>query len=488
MMTVMNPTDTEPAWDGRDRAAAGPRPQIWPIGAPYRRGHRNRWFQVPGTLVYLILSTIIGWVGFAVILTLSITSVTLLVFTVGLFLWWLTLVVAGGFGQLERHLLVMTGLPQIQAPRRPQVPEDAGVFRRATAPSGDPHRWTTWVHAMLIAPILGTVTMTIALAWTASVLFSLTEWMWTWFWDFESGYQWLIGALPFISESTSQWAHSALAFLLGIAGLLALPWVVTGLADLHHGIARAMIGRWRSDDLADRAATAERSRGAAVTAEDSAVRRLERDLHDGPQQRLLRLQMDLAAIERLTGTDPERAKALAAEARQQGQETLEELRALVGGMAPPLLQDRGLAVALNALASRSTVPVLSRIDIPQSVVLPGGLERSAYFIVSELLTNVAKHAGADAAELSATTDPARGTLTIRVSDDGRGGAKVVTGRGLSGLQDRVSGLRGSWELDSIAGGPTTVTVVLPYRDGDADADADLDPDAASRAQRDGWGS
>lgn len=450
-MTTMTSTAPGLAGDG----------SAWP--AVYRAGYLRRWAQIPGTLVYLLLTTVLGWVSFSVILTMSVTAISLLVFVAGVFIWWATAWVTVGFNEAERGILRLTGLAPVERPRyRPDDPQ-AGVLRRAVLPWTDGHRWAGWLHALFVAPILGTVTFTIGISWAASALFSLTEWFWSSHWELDSGYQWVTSLQP--DGWDAPWLQGVVAFVVGVILLVTLPWVVTGLGAAHHAIARGMLGRWPSDDLAEQAAAAEASRDAAVTAEDTAVRRLERDLHDGPQQRLLRLQMDLAAMERALDRDPDAARELAAQARNQGQETLAELRALISGMAPPLLQDRGLAVALHALAARSTVPAVTRIEVREDTPLPSEVERSAYFVISELLTNVAKHSGASQVRVSAVpsaTGPGSGWLELQVSDNGRGGAAMTQGRGLAGLRDRVHGLRGTFVLASPDGGPTEVTVRLPY--------------------------
>ena len=207
------------------------------------------------------------------------------------------------------------------------------------------------------------------------------------------------------------------------------------------------------------------SRGAAVQAEDASLRRLERDIHDGPQQRLVRLQMDLATIERRLERDPDSARELLVEAREQARETLDELRALSRGFAPPILQDRGLAVALQSLASRSPVPVTVEIDLPAANALPAAIERNAYFIAAELLTNAAKHAEASGIRLRVSTRDTGPTglwLDVWVTDNGRGGADATPGHGLAGLAERVRGLRGTLVIDSPAGGPTVIGAHIPF--------------------------
>ena len=196
-----------------------------------------------------------------------------------------------------------------------------------------------------------------------------------------------------------------------------------------------------------------------MLAEDQSLRRLERDIHDGPQQRLVRLQMDLASAERKLDADPDAAKALLAEAREQARDTLEELRALSRGFAPPILQDRGLVAGLESLAARSTIPVQPGAAARPRLRLPPEIERSAYFVAAELLTNAAKHSGATRdppAPRAAGSTPDGTQLARPLGDRQRRGRRVVA-RGPR--PERASttgsrGLRGVLSIDSPRGGPT----------------------------------
>jgi signal transduction histidine kinase len=189
------------------------------------------------------------------------------------------------------------------------------------------------------------------------------------------------------------------------------------------------------------------------------LRRLERDIHDGPQQRLVRLQMDLAAAERQLDSDPEKARGLLTEAMQQSKEALEELRALSRGFAPPILLDRGLIAALESAADRSPVPV-KIVDELGSAQIPQEIERNAYFVVSEALANVAKHSGASETTVRVWTDDSP-SLMVAVFDNGSGGAVATAGHGLAGLEERLRGLGGTLDVQSPAGGPTSVVANLP---------------------------
>jgi signal transduction histidine kinase len=204
---------------------------------------------------------------------------------------------------------------------------------------------------------------------------------------------------------------------------------------------------------------------AALQAEDSAMRRLERDLHDGPQQRLVRLQMDLAAVERrVAAGQTDEAVAITKEAQTQAKAALEELRALSRGVAPPLLQDRGLTAALTQLSQDGPLTVTTALDPAIDEVVPADTARALYFVVAELLTNAAKHSGGRSVELTGNLrydEPQR--LRMTVTDDGHGGATLVDGHGLAGLRERLAGLRGQLTVESPEGGPTRIEVTAPLR-------------------------
>jgi signal transduction histidine kinase len=202
--------------------------------------------------------------------------------------------------------------------------------------------------------------------------------------------------------------------------------------------------------------TASRSAAVDLAAEDR--RRIERDLHDGVQQRLVALAMDLGRAKEKLDTDPDRAKELVDEAHEEAKRAITEVRDLARGIHPAVLTDRGLDAAISSLAARSPVPVDVSVEV--AVRPPASTEAAAYFVVSEALANVAKHARASRA--SVTVRRANdGWLTIQVQDDGVGGASIVEGSGLAGLRDRVGALDGELHLLSPEGGPTVLMAEIP---------------------------
>jgi signal transduction histidine kinase len=201
------------------------------------------------------------------------------------------------------------------------------------------------------------------------------------------------------------------------------------------------------------------SRAGALAAHSAELRRIERDLHDGAQARLVSIALRLALAERRMTSDPALAADLVGQAREGAETAMGELRDLIRGLYPPILADRGLVTAVEALAARSPVPVTVTVDARTAGRPPAAVEAAAYFAVSEALANVAKHSGAGQATLHLDLDDDR--LVIVVTDDGSGGADESRGTGLSGIGHRVAAFDGSLALSSPAGGPTVLTIRLP---------------------------
>ena len=199
------------------------------------------------------------------------------------------------------------------------------------------------------------------------------------------------------------------------------------------------------------------ARQRIIAAADAERQRIERDLHDGAQQRLVALAAMLSLAESRFRSDPERAAELVTRAREEAELAVKDLRDLAHGIHPSVLSDLGLAAALDALASRAPVPV--RITPVPDAPLPKPVEAAAYYVTAEALTNTAKYARATECTICLTVEDGRVRLEVR--DDGVGGADPVTGTGLLGLRDRVEALDGSFELDSPPGAGTTVVVEMP---------------------------
>ena len=216
----------------------------------------------------------------------------------------------------------------------------------------------------------------------------------------------------------------------------------------EHRRARAL--RERVDDLRG-------ARQRIIDAADEERRRIERDLHDGAQQRMVAVAVTLGLAQAQFESDPGQARELIAQAREEAQLAVKELRELARGIHPALLSDRGLGAALEALAARAPVPV-DVVGVPEQPLAPQ-IEACAYFVTAEALTNVAKYAHAQEATVELTL--VNGSLRLEVRDDGVGGADLDAGTGLRGLRDRVDALDGRFDVDSPVGAGTTVTVEMP---------------------------
>jgi signal transduction histidine kinase len=251
-------------------------------------------------------------------------------------------------------------------------------------------------------------------------------------------------------------AQALLGVPVGIVLLLCCLHLFNGLAWLYGVCARVMLGP-STVDLRARVEGLRDASARILAAADDERRRIERDLHDGAQQRLVALNVLLGVVETKLQSDPQAAAPLVARAREEAQEAVKELRELARGIHPALLADRGLAAALEALAARA--PFSVRITGVPDHRLPAAVEATAYFITAEALTNVAKYAGAASASVDLHEE--RGRLRVTVRDDGAGGADPALGTGLRGLRDRVAALDGRFEVHSVPGEGTSVVAELP---------------------------
>ena len=420
-----------------------------------RNFYLDLWRTVPRELGFLVLTLPVALVGFSVTLTLFAGGVgSLAALLIGSVFILGSLFVARGFGWLELQRLEWAGRERIPRPPWSREGETAGFWRSIGAVIADAHYWLYLLHTMVINIAVSLATWTITVIWLTVGLGGVTAWFWP-----------LVGGRSSFVVFGDRPVHAAIAFAVGVSFLALLPLVTRGLVLLHDVIARASLGAFPSESLRDRVGNLEASRGAAISAEGHSLRRLERDIHDGPQQRLVRLQMDLAAADRQLDTDPAKARTLISEAMQQSRDALEELRALSRGFAPPILLDRGLVAALESAAVRSTVPTRVVSELPPRLDLPQEIERNAYFVASEALANAAKHSGAESVTVAVGLRRVLETddtwLDVSVTDDGRGSAVLAAGHGLAGLDERLRGLGGTLEVDSPAGGPTTISAHLP---------------------------
>ncbi|MEV0907174.1 sensor histidine kinase [Streptomyces hokutonensis] len=244
--------------------------------------------------------------------------------------------------------------------------------------------------------------------------------------------------------------------LVGLLFTLATPWIVRALTMVDRLLVHGLLG---PSKLATRVVELESDRGVVVDTAAADLRRIERDLHDGAQARLVALAMDLGLAKEKLTEDPEAAARMVGEAHGEVKTALQELRDLARGIHPAVLTDRGLDAALSSVASRCTVPVKVDVDLPSRPA--AAIEGIAYFTVSELLQNISKHAKATWAAVDVWRVENR--LMLQVVDNGVGGADASGGSGLAGLAGRLDAVDGILVVDSPAGGPTRITAELPWR-------------------------
>lgn len=363
------------------------------------------------------------------------------------------LVAARAFARLERaRLRAQLGVSIEGAAPRPRrsLRSWPGLWSALT----DAPAWSAVLYAVLAA-VLATVQL--AVAWSLGAVVALV-------------------ASPLVAWDGGPSRGQARLVALSLAG----PWLwaaaCQGLALLHVRLARGLLVRSTTAvERAEAAASAARkdaeraqqraehldeTRTRAVGAADDDRRRIERDLHDGAQQRLVALGVELGTARRAAGSDPAVATAALEHAHREVKETLAELRDLVRGIHPAVLTDRGLDAALSAIAARHPVPVT--VDVPDAEGLAAaspGAQAAAYFVTAEALTNSARHAAAT--HVLVRAEVVAGRLRLDVGDDGRGGALAVPGGGLDGLRSRVEALDGTFRLDSTADRGTRITVEVP---------------------------
>jgi signal transduction histidine kinase len=362
---------------------------------------------------------------------------------------------ARGLGAAHRGLLANLFGVHIEPPPRFRPRPGWGGWVRSTVT--DSVGWRSVVHIMLTAPLKVVALYVTLIGWATGVVFATYPLWWLAFQPRNTDSQgrvhtaglvlgdWMADTLP----------RALLVAAFGVAVLWLVPWLARGIVALDRVALPALLG------AAERqVADVEQRRVHAVEDSAAALRRVERDLHDGAQARLVAvaMQLDMARERLADGDDPDPAATLALveQAHRNATDAIAELREVTRSIHPPAL-DRGLDTALATLAARSPVPV--RLNVVLDARPSPAVETIAYFCAAELMTNVAKHSGARRAALDMTA--VGGWLRLQVTDDGAGGATVTPGGGLDGLASRVGTIYGRLTVQSPAGGPTVVTVDLP---------------------------
>ena len=458
----------------QDRPAeTAPEPAGKPLGRP---GALHTVLTAPFTrrawaeAAYCLLSFPVALVGFVLVLVLLANGVALTASLFGALLGLALVVLALGLSRAlaALHRALAAGLLGERVPAPAQPRPSGRFFARLNARLRDEAGWRAAAYQLVKLPV------------AVVELYAASWWLIGGF-DLITPLRWAVvhqqlgtagGAVmrtvsPFPGGAGAPHAGSfAGTFLtagIGALTLLAAPWFTRGVIAVDRWLLRALLG---PGELAQRVRSLEETRALAVDDSAALLRRLERDLHDGAQVRLVALAMRLDMAKERLGpaggpvTDPERARELVETAHRNAGEVLSELRDLSRGIHPPVLNE-GLPDALATLAARSSVPVELSVDLPQDQYQrpTPAIETIAYFCAAELLTNVIKHSGAGHAVLRAEQRDER--LRLWVTDDGRGGAALGTGTGLPGLAQRVRTVDGSIRISSPAGGPTAVEIELP---------------------------
>ncbi|HEV8276488.1 MAG TPA: sensor domain-containing protein [Streptosporangiaceae bacterium] len=397
-------------------------------------------------VIHLLAGLVIGMVSFTVVVTgISLGIALLPVFLVGIAVLVAVIWLAGLFARAERARFAVLLGTEIPAPE--PLPDEPTGWRRVNLLFLARTTWLPSVYALVRLPLSVLEAVVVTSVWGIGLaLLALPAYN---------------GALPGGSAHLGSFALNnpawvALGVATGVALLLGAAPLTRVMAAGDVVVARWLLGPGRRAGMAARIGELETSRAGVVDASETERRRIERDLHDGAQQRLVSLAMELGRARAKFASDPQAAEAIVGQAHEQAKEALTELRNLVRGVHPPVLSDRGLDAALSGLAALSPVPVTVRVDLPERP--PASVEAIAYFVVAEALTNVAKHAKASRALVTVTRSG--DLLNVAVSDDGVGGASLA-GQGLSGLAARAAGIDGRLLVTSPDGGPTVIEAVLP---------------------------
>jgi signal transduction histidine kinase len=428
---------------------------VLPAVAPSTPLPRSRgWFRQLGVDTgYALVSFPIAIAAFVVVVTGLALGAGLLIVWVGVAVLAGTLLAARGFATVERAWL--PAVLDRPLPNPTYLPAEGRPVRKLMTPLRDPQTWLDALHAIVRFPF-AILSFVVTVTFWSVALGGLTYGLWDWALPDASTDPDNTDLLELLGFESTAGRRILLYAVLGLVVAVLLPFAIRGVALLQASLGRVLLTS-RGATQAELGRLTE-GRNAAVAAEAVALRRLERDIHDGPQQQLVRLNMDLARAQRQMERDPEAARTALGEAAGLARETLEDLRALSRGIAPPVLADRGLAAALAAIAARSPVPVDLAVDLPTERLAPV-TENTAYFVVSEALANVAKHSDATTCRVDVRCSGDR--LRVVVEDDGTGGAVLAAGHGLSGLTDRLVAVDGALSVESPRGGPTRLTAELP---------------------------
>jgi signal transduction histidine kinase len=407
------------------------------------RSRAERWI-APRHTAYVVLGGLVASLAAPVAWTLIGLATGLAVVIVGVAFLGLLLVLSEGLSRWHRARAEALLGVVVEAPAEPAAAGWRGWLARLG-------RATTWrqlaYHAFVAPTVLAVSAGLVAFCWGGGlVLASSPLWL-----RVSPDIAVTGGAVRGVGQI---WG----ATVFGVGCVLVAPWLARRLAALDLAIMQPMLGETRGEQLTPRVTALEQTRAGVIDAADAERRRIERDLHDGAQQRLTSLALNLGMARSTLAPDaPPEARRAIEEAHDEAKQALAELRGFVRGLHPAVLDERGLDAALSGIVARSPVPTSLHVLLAQRP--PRTLEAVAYFVVSEALTNVAKHSGATSATVRVTSDARR--LVVEVTDNGRGGATAGNGSGLTGLTNRVAAVDGSLAVTSPAGGPTVLRAELP---------------------------
>jgi signal transduction histidine kinase len=398
-----------------------------------------------GRIAYLLLAGCLGTLEFVFLVTGLALGVGLAVTLIGIPILIACVYAWGGLAEAERRIIhALTGT-EIPNPYRPLPAR--GWWARLRARLGDPATWKDLTFLLLQFPF-GLVSFIVTACVLGIGIQGLT--LPLWYWAIDGGVDLGIFQVDRFGEALALVPLGAVVLLLGIPALGLL-------GRLYVGYAEVLLGSNTDPALTAEMSDLRDARSRIIEAADAERRRIERDLHDGAQQRLVALSLTLRMAEKRAEESHPGAAELVRQAGDEAGLALKELRDLARGIHPAILTNRGLPAALQDLATRSSVPV--EVVSAPTERLPDQVEAAAYFVVSECLANVDKHARATVAKVSVTTED--GNLIVTVADDGVGGAKLDGGTGLQGLEDRVGAVDGTIEVESRPGQGTTVRAAIP---------------------------
>ncbi|MDO8189108.1 sensor histidine kinase [Conexibacter sp. JD483] len=428
---------TEQTYD-EPTMAHPPTMRLRPLGAATAR----RWWR---DFAFHSVGSVTSVVGFTLWVTAVSITLSLLIFVIGLFVALASFYCFRWFARLERRRAALV-LDGPIGERYRDAPRGSGWFQKLKFMSKDPATWKDFTWCLLAG------TIGFAISWLALILWGLVVGLVTlpaWYWALPADANvglWEVDTLP----------RALLTMLVGIALVPVCGWLSRLLTIAELAMMRPLLRPSRQEQLSERVEVLTRTRAGAVNAQAAELQRIERDLHDGAQARLVALALNLGMAEDKFDSDPEQARELLAEARGEAKTALTELRDLARGIHPPILSDRGLESAVTALAARSPLAVTIEAELPAR--LPPAVEAAAYFVVAEALANATKHSRALRVLVRLTVRGER--LVVEVADDGVGGADP-DGSGLVGLRRRIEALDGELHVVSPRSSGTTLHAEVP---------------------------